>query len=403
MGVCSDSRNKRKVKQDINSINSAHEDNISCIIELKSGKTVTGSYDETIKVWDINSLKCERTIIDEGEILCLLEFEENKILAGNKNNNIQLWDINDSKYSLRKNTFKGHSSLINCLVKCNDKLFASASNDKCIKIWNYSNKECIKTLQGHNDNVLSLALLKNGKLCSGSADHTIKIWNLKNFKCEKTLEKHKDSVKCVFQLSNGYIISGSEDNTIIIWYIYEELLCELNEHKGGISGICQISNDIFASSSFDKTIKIWDTKTMKCIKTIKSESNNLKEAFPVIYHSSGKLIYSNIYTFKVWEYNIENNIENKVTNEKIYLTFKTSKGHITKINTDYGKSLNEVISEYLTQMGQSGLFDSNKFKFMFSGRYLNIHSTEKIEDFIKKNNNNTIITVFDSNNLLKPS
>ena len=73
---------------------------------------------------------------------------------------------------------------------------------------------------------------------------------------------------------------------------------------------------------------------MKCIKTIKSESNNLKEAFPVIYHSSGKLIYSNIYTFKVWEYNIENNIENKVTNEKIYLTFKTSKGHITKINTD---------------------------------------------------------------------
>ena len=37
MGVCSSLGNKRKKKQYVNNINSDHRDNISCIIELKSG------------------------------------------------------------------------------------------------------------------------------------------------------------------------------------------------------------------------------------------------------------------------------------------------------------------------------------------------------------------------------
>ena len=83
MGVCCDLENKRKKKQDVNPVNSKHENNISCIIELQSEKIATSSYDNTIKIWSINPLICERTIIEVGEIQCLLEFEENKILAGN--------------------------------------------------------------------------------------------------------------------------------------------------------------------------------------------------------------------------------------------------------------------------------------------------------------------------------
>ena len=33
----------------------AHEDNIVCLIELKNKKIVTGSYDKTIKIWDLNN------------------------------------------------------------------------------------------------------------------------------------------------------------------------------------------------------------------------------------------------------------------------------------------------------------------------------------------------------------
>ena len=238
---------KENETQKVDSNNPNHNNNISCIIEIKSGKIVTGLYDNTIKIWNIESNNCEITKTDEGNILYLLYFRKNEILTGNNKNNIQLWYINDSKFGENIKTFKGHSSFVNCLIKCNDLFFASASKDKAIKIWDYLNNKCLKTLEGHNDNVHSLTLLKDGRLYSGSADKSIKIWNLNDYSCDITLNGHEDTVKCVFQLSNGYILSGSEDNNIIIWYDYNEYLYPLKGYEGGIDGICKISDIIFAS------------------------------------------------------------------------------------------------------------------------------------------------------------
>ena len=74
----------------------AHQEKIVSLIELKSGKIATGSYDNTIKIWNVDNLECEKTINEGGCVLCLLEFEENMILSGTNESTIQLWDINDS-------------------------------------------------------------------------------------------------------------------------------------------------------------------------------------------------------------------------------------------------------------------------------------------------------------------
>ena len=394
MGVLCNTSNERKLKY-----------NIFCIIELKSGKIVTSSDDSTIKIWDIDSHNCLCSIKDQGLILCLLEFNQDKILAGNNVNNIQLWDINDSNHSENIYTFKGHSSSVNCLVKCNDELFASASKDNYIRIWNYVNRKCIKKLEGHNNSIYSLALLLEKRLCSGSADCTIKIWSLEKFSCEQTLNEHNKPVKCICQLSNGYLVSGSEDNNIIIWYENEHnyiKLIELKGHNSTVNSICQISDKIFASSSSDNTIKIWDTITMECINTLEGILLNKNDIIPVIYHSSGRLISPLKDDFKSLEYNIESVDTIKTVNikEKINLTFKSTSGCQTDIFTDYDKSLNEVIGEYLEKVGHSEPFDTNSITFLLNGKKLNINSEEKIKDFIK-NNNVPIITVLDTNGCLK--
>ena len=404
MGVtCSTKENET---QKVDSNNSNHNNNITCIIKLKSGKIATGAYDNTIKIWNSKSNKCERTIKEEGNVLCLLEFEKNKILVGNNKSNIRLWDINGPKISENTRRFKGHTSLVNCLVKCNNKLFASASNDKTIKIWDYTKNKCIETLKGHNNYVYSLALLKDGRLCSGSADNTITIWNLDDYSCDITLNGHEDSVKCVFQLSNGYIISGSEDNKIIIWYDYNEYLCPLNGHEGGIDEICKISDKIFASSSSDKTIRIWDTITMSCIETLKvnyDDNSNDNITVPIIY-SSGKLIYSIGKTFKIFNYNNKNlnkNLNKKENKNGINLTFKTTSGLETNIYTEYNKSLNQVISKYLNEFGQTKLIEENTITFLFNGERLDTHSQRKIEECIDYKNFGTTILVIDMNNLIR--
>ena len=413
--ICIEKRKKRIVLEknqkvlDSN-IYTVHEKIIYCIIELNSGEIATGSDDLTIKIWDIDSNTCKRSIKDEDKILCLLEFKKNKLLAGNNNNHINLWNINAPDSSEYICTFKDHSSSINCLVKINDELFASGSNDKSIRIWNFSNKTCIKALKGHKNNICSLALLLDGKLCSGSDDCFIKIWNLKNYSCYKTLKEHTKPVKCVYQLSNGYIISGAKDKLIIWLHVLDfgyRKLYELDGHKGIIYSICKISDSIFASSSSDKTIKIWDTKTIECIETLELGSTNENDIdndiIPIIYHSSGKLISSSKDNkFIILKNNIENLYQSQivVANEKINLTFQCVSGCCTQICTDNDKSLNEVINEYFIKTGHNKSCDINNFHFLFCGNKLDTNSKEKIKDFVK-DNNEPVILVWDSKGVTK--
>ena len=38
----------------------AHQETIRCLIELNDGKIATGSYDGTIKVWNLEKEECEK-------------------------------------------------------------------------------------------------------------------------------------------------------------------------------------------------------------------------------------------------------------------------------------------------------------------------------------------------------
>ena len=276
-----------------------HNNKIACLIELSSGKIATGSYDKTIKIWNLDNYECEKTITEEGIVFCLLEFEPNILLSGTEKNTIQLWNINNYDYDAKLHSFEGHSLWVNNLVKCNSQKFASCSNDSEIRIWNYISKECENILKGHTNCILSMTMLKDGRLCSASADCTIKIWNLETNICEETLEGHNGIVKCVYGLSNGYIASGSNDKSIIIWNA-DCIVTRLEGHTESVRDICQINDNLIASSSFDRTIKIWDLNSGKCLNTLQGHTLNV---IGIIYLKNSRHLIScsNDKTIKIWE------------------------------------------------------------------------------------------------------
>ena len=240
--------------------------NVVSLIQLNSGKIASGSYDNTIRLWDFAPSKEEKIINEKEEVIALLEFEYNKILCRTKNNEVNLWDLNsDDKECLF--SFKGHELWVNCLVKCNNYYFATSSNDSYIKIWDYYNRMSIRTLKGHENCVLALIILKNNNLCSGSVDHTRKLWDWQKGNCVKTLKGHESWVKSVFELDNDMIISGYDYKKIMVWKDYE-LMKVLNGHEHTVKTFCQLNKNYFASGSFDCSIKIWDINTWKCVHTI---------------------------------------------------------------------------------------------------------------------------------------
>ena len=288
-----------------------HTNKIVSLIELESGKLVSGSYDNTIRIWDINGKNGTEQIINENErILSLLEFERNKILSGTGDNSINLWDLENPEKMIF--SFKGHELWVNALVKCDPNYFASASNDSKIKIWDYFKRECVSTLKGHVDCILSLILLKNKNLCSGSADLTIRIWDWSQGECVSILKGHTRWVKCVLELDNGVLVTGSDDKTIKLWK-NENNFKTLEEHAHSVRTFCQINEKFFASGSFDYTIKIWEIDTWLCVQTLYGHELNiiclisLKHQNENGYDENGynELIAScsNDKTIKIWKGN----------------------------------------------------------------------------------------------------
>ena len=294
----------------------AHNKIIVCMIELENKQIATGSYDNTIKIWDINNQNCENEIIEDGKVFALLEFEPNLLLSAidktpddvqeisqirSEDIVINLWDLNSANSDNKIiHSFTGHQLRINCLVKCDDKFFASCSNDGEIIIWDYHLRKKVHNLYGHADCILCLIRLNNGNLCSGSADKTIKIWNWENASCIATLEGNEHWVKCLCQLSNGYILSGSHDNLIKIWDNYNQFVTDLKGHTESVRSICQIGKtNYIASASFDHTIKIWDLNTNECIQTLTEHTSSV---INILYHSDGYLISSSKdKTIKIWK------------------------------------------------------------------------------------------------------
>ena len=261
----------------------AHDKIIVSMIELKNKMIATGSYDKTIKLWALDNGKeiLEQIIHEDGKVFSLLEFDDNMLLSAidktpddiqeinqiSKDDIlIRLWDLN-SQDNKSVYDFKGHSLRVNALVKCNDKFFASCSNDNTIIIWDYVFRQKRNTLQGHTDCILCMILLKDGTLCSGSADTTIKI-------------------------------SGSQDNIIKIWDGNRNI-ADLQEHNRSVRSICQIGNtNYIATASFDHTIKIWDINKSTSVQTLEGHSSSV---INVIYHSDEYLISSsNDKTIKIW-------------------------------------------------------------------------------------------------------
>ena len=74
----------------------------------------------------------------------------NKLASGSGDKSIKIWNI-DSGKCIR--TLNGHDSPIFSLQLLLNNKLASGSADHSIKIWNLDSGECIRTLNGHTNNV----------------------------------------------------------------------------------------------------------------------------------------------------------------------------------------------------------------------------------------------------------
>jgi WD40 repeat protein len=132
--------------------------------------------DKSIDIWDASQdYKLSRTLHGHQERITSLLFlkKDNYLFSGSYDNTIKVWAI-DSYQCI--NTTIAHDEGVTSLLLLPNGFFASGSVDKKIKIWDMKDYLCVDVLKGHKDVVSCLALMGDKRIVSSSYDKTLMIW-----------------------------------------------------------------------------------------------------------------------------------------------------------------------------------------------------------------------------------
>lgn len=182
----------------------------------------TGSQDRTIKMWDLTVLvgqldgssnqratRCHSLTTfkaHDKDINSLDVAPNNRLLvSGSQDKTAKIYEIvyiPGSKNSTARGelkllgTCKGHKRGVwTVRFSPTDRLIATGSGDKTVKLWNLDDFSCIKTFEGHTNSVLRVDFLTMGlQLVTSASDGLMKVWNIQDEECVATLDNHEDKV-----------------------------------------------------------------------------------------------------------------------------------------------------------------------------------------------------------------
>jgi len=192
------------------------------------------------------------------------------LASGSYDKTVKLWEMPSGKL-LR--TLEGHQGHVyNVAFDPQGGTLASGSSEKTVKLGEARSGKLLRTLEGHRSWIWSVAFdPHSGTLASGSQDGTVRLWEARSGKLLRTLEGHGTSVRSVaFDQQGWKLASGSDDKTVKLWEVQSgKLLRTLEGHTKGLDIVAFSPNArLLASKSDDQTIRLWNCETWETVAVI---------------------------------------------------------------------------------------------------------------------------------------
>ena len=250
-----------------------------------------------------------------GNPTCLLIFEKNKILFS-IGKILRLDDINENKKIFEINA---HQKEITDLFKINNNTFISSSKDKKINIIklinNYTSFNLIITIEFHSDEVnQTIKLRKENMYASCSNDKKIKIWN---YELEKEISPqikntiiNVSEILSIFELPNSYLLSMDKKGYLKFFEFKDNnynLVKTLTGFKESLHNCMQSLNEEIISVATKKVIFLIDINTKIKIKRFLLDYNSYSIGY--LNDSIFLGLKHNINSCLLFEYNIEKKYE----------------------------------------------------------------------------------------------
>lgn len=282
-----------------------HKDKVTSISLSADGRWgLTGSEDETLRLWELATGQCVRTF--EGHTRAVtsvsLSADGRWALSGSEDHTLRLWELTTGRCV---QIFKGHTDKVTSVSLTVDGLWAlSGSHDETLRLWELSTGQCVRTFTGHAHLVTSVSLSPDGCWAlSGSWDYTLRLWELTTGQCVRIFEGHTDHVECVSLSPDGrWALSGSTDKTLRLWELATgQCLMTFEGHTDTVECVSFSPDGRWAlSGSRDETVRLWELTTGQCVRTFEGHTDRVTS---VRFSPDGRWGLSGSWdnTLRLWE------------------------------------------------------------------------------------------------------
>jgi F-box/WD-40 domain protein MET30 len=240
----------------------------------------TGSYDSTVKIWDMETGEELRTLTGHTSGIRCLQFDDTKLISGSLDNTLRIWNWRTGECL---STLNGHTAGVISL-HFDSNILVSGSIDKTAKVWNFEDKSSF-TLRGHSDWVNSVRIdTASRTVFTASDDCTVKLWDLDTKRCMKLFEGHVGQVQQVLPMPPEFEFEDedegaehhSDDESVhaldvpIAGYDYalrSPSRSRANRPAFNFPDSRPQPPKYMLTSALDSTIRLWEVASGKCIRT----------------------------------------------------------------------------------------------------------------------------------------
>ena len=288
-----------------------HTDAVRSVAFSPEGEMLaSGSFDGTIKLWDVADGQLVNTLEGHEEAVRGVAFSPDgtRLASASFDQIVKVWSLPEGELL---HSFHAHAASINKILFTpgKDNTLATASLDNSIRLWDIETGDMVEELaDGHQEGILSIAYSPDGALlASGGVDHlirmhdvdgnllefmgshqnyvydlafspagdilasasidtTIKLWDAQSGEEISLLDDHRGAVQTLaFSPGGDLLASGASDGVIMLWNPEQnDPLTKLDAHERGVLSLAFSPNgEWLASSSADRTVRLWRVKSQQ--------------------------------------------------------------------------------------------------------------------------------------------
>ncbi|GMH67959.1 hypothetical protein TrST_g4181 [Triparma strigata] len=251
---------------------------VLCLSYNEEGTALfSAGQDKTITSWKVDSLKTDSLYHLKGHqagISCI-DVGKDILVSGSLDQTVKVWDLKE-KHQIT--SFKEHKgTLLSVALTPDCETVASSARDGSVRVWEARTGLQFHKIVGfshsYDTNILSFSP-DGSMLAAGSNDDAVRVWETSRYTIRHVIMEHKNEVTSVsFHPSGEMLVSGSQDKSIAMAELHTgTVIRRLVGHDSIVSTVAFSPDGMSVLSASgraadetepDNSVRIWDYTTLQ--------------------------------------------------------------------------------------------------------------------------------------------